>query len=204
MTATDTTVTPDAPDTPARHLLGWDCIEFWVGNARTTAGFLMSHFGFRCTAYAGPETGPAGQGQLRARAGRHPLRRVRRAARRLADRRPRAPPRRRRARPGLARRRRRRDLRRRRRPRRPQRARAVGRDRRARRPRARPGRRLRRDGAHVRRPQALPRHDARARLHRQTLPNPTVGPPVGLVAIDHVVGNVEQGELDTGSTSTPT
>jgi 4-hydroxyphenylpyruvate dioxygenase len=57
MTATDTIVTPDGPDTPARHLLGWDCIEFWVGNARTTAGFLMTHFGFRCTGYAGPETG---------------------------------------------------------------------------------------------------------------------------------------------------
>ena len=57
MSATDTTVTPDSRDTPARHLLGWDCIEFWVGNARTTAGFLMSHFGFRCTGYAGPETG---------------------------------------------------------------------------------------------------------------------------------------------------
>ncbi len=28
-----------------------------MGNARTTAGFLMSAFGFRCTAYAGPETG---------------------------------------------------------------------------------------------------------------------------------------------------
>ena len=75
---------------PAAHLLGWDCIEFWVGNARTTAGFLMSAFGFRCTAYAGPETGRARQGQLRARAGRHPLRRLRRARRRLADRRPRA------------------------------------------------------------------------------------------------------------------
>ena len=47
-----------APDTlPAGRLRGWDCIEFWVGNARTTAGFLMSSFGFRCTAYAGPETG---------------------------------------------------------------------------------------------------------------------------------------------------
>ena len=46
------------PDTlPAGRLRGWDCIEFWVGNARTTAGFLMSAFGFRCTAYAGPETG---------------------------------------------------------------------------------------------------------------------------------------------------
>ncbi|CAN5831814.1 4-hydroxyphenylpyruvate dioxygenase [soil metagenome] len=51
-TETDT----DAP-VPARHLRGWDCIEFWVGNARTTAGFLMSAFGFRCTGFAGPETG---------------------------------------------------------------------------------------------------------------------------------------------------
>ena len=42
---------------PPAHLLGWDCIEFWVGNARTTAGFLMSAFGFTCTAYAGKETG---------------------------------------------------------------------------------------------------------------------------------------------------
>ncbi len=44
-------------DTPAARLLGWDCLELWVGNARTTAGFLMSVFGFACTAYAGPETG---------------------------------------------------------------------------------------------------------------------------------------------------
>ena len=42
---------------PAARLLGWDCLEFWVGNARTTAGFLLSAFGFSCTAYAGPETG---------------------------------------------------------------------------------------------------------------------------------------------------
>jgi 4-hydroxyphenylpyruvate dioxygenase len=42
---------------PAPRLLGWDCVELWVGNARTTAGFLMSAFGFTCTAYAGPETG---------------------------------------------------------------------------------------------------------------------------------------------------
>ncbi|HET9730799.1 MAG TPA: 4-hydroxyphenylpyruvate dioxygenase [Acidimicrobiia bacterium] len=44
---------------PAAYVRGWDCVEFWVGNARTTAGFLMSAFGFRCTAYAGPETGMA-------------------------------------------------------------------------------------------------------------------------------------------------
>jgi len=48
-----------APGTkaPAEHLLGWDCIEWWVGNARSTAGFLMSAFGFECTGYAGPESG---------------------------------------------------------------------------------------------------------------------------------------------------
>jgi 4-hydroxyphenylpyruvate dioxygenase len=45
------------PQLPAARLLGWDCLELWVGNARTTSGFLMSAFGFRCTAYAGPETG---------------------------------------------------------------------------------------------------------------------------------------------------
>ena len=42
---------------PADLIRGWDCIELWVGNARVTAGFLMSAFGFRCSAYAGPETG---------------------------------------------------------------------------------------------------------------------------------------------------
>lgn len=42
---------------PARHVRGWDSIELWVGNARTTVGFLMSAFGFRSTGYAGPETG---------------------------------------------------------------------------------------------------------------------------------------------------
>ncbi len=42
---------------PAARLLGWDCVELWVGNARSTAGFLMSTFGFACSAYAGPETG---------------------------------------------------------------------------------------------------------------------------------------------------
>jgi 4-hydroxyphenylpyruvate dioxygenase len=46
-----------ATPTPAARLLGWDCLELWVGNARTTAGFLLSAFGFTCTAYAGPETG---------------------------------------------------------------------------------------------------------------------------------------------------
>ena len=52
---TDTLTRPTA--SPADHLLGWDTIELWVGNARTTAGFLAGAFGFHCTGYAGPETG---------------------------------------------------------------------------------------------------------------------------------------------------
>lgn len=42
---------------PGALLNGWDSIEFWVGNARASAGFLAAAFGFRPTAYAGPETG---------------------------------------------------------------------------------------------------------------------------------------------------
>ena len=58
MDAMVTSTLPDSPsDAPVAQLLGWDCIEFWVGNARAFAGFLMSAFGFHCTAYAGPETG---------------------------------------------------------------------------------------------------------------------------------------------------
>ncbi|MEA2900717.1 MAG: 4-hydroxyphenylpyruvate dioxygenase [Actinomycetota bacterium] len=62
MTLTDTnptaTVLPDNRlATPRAVLLGWDAIELWVGNARAVAGFLSSAFGFRVTAYAGPETG---------------------------------------------------------------------------------------------------------------------------------------------------
>jgi 4-hydroxyphenylpyruvate dioxygenase len=52
-----TDMSTPATDIPAGRLRGWDCIEFWVGNARTTAGFLVSAFGFTCTAYAGPESG---------------------------------------------------------------------------------------------------------------------------------------------------
>jgi 4-hydroxyphenylpyruvate dioxygenase len=43
--------------TPAHFVEGWDHLEFWVGNARTFAGWLASAFGFEITAYAGPETG---------------------------------------------------------------------------------------------------------------------------------------------------
>jgi 4-hydroxyphenylpyruvate dioxygenase len=36
---------------------GIDHVEWWVGNARAFAGFLMAGFGFEPVAYAGPETG---------------------------------------------------------------------------------------------------------------------------------------------------
>jgi 4-hydroxyphenylpyruvate dioxygenase len=38
-------------------LRGYDAIEFWVGNAKQAAHYYRSTFGFRLTAYAGPETG---------------------------------------------------------------------------------------------------------------------------------------------------
>ena len=164
-----TTSSPADPATaspPAAHLRGWDCIELWVGNARTTAGFLMSAFGFRCTGLRRPRDRRARQGQLRARAGRHPLRRVGRARRRLADRRARAhatatacttwpgwstTPTPRTTRPSHA-------------------APAACASRGCERDEhgdleLGPGRHVRRHGAHVRRPQPLPRRLPRARLH---------------------------------------
>ncbi len=42
---------------PAPVLGGIDHLEWWVGNARAFAGFLASAFGFDIVAYAGPETG---------------------------------------------------------------------------------------------------------------------------------------------------
>jgi 4-hydroxyphenylpyruvate dioxygenase len=38
-------------------LTGWDHVEFWVGNAKQAAYFYEHAFGFTRTAYAGPETG---------------------------------------------------------------------------------------------------------------------------------------------------
>ncbi len=38
-------------------LLGWDHIEFWVGNAKQAAYFYEHAMGFSRTAYCGPETG---------------------------------------------------------------------------------------------------------------------------------------------------
>src|SRR5438105_1011052 len=36
---------------------GWDHVELWVGNAKQAAYYYENAFGFRRTAYAGPETG---------------------------------------------------------------------------------------------------------------------------------------------------
>jgi 4-hydroxyphenylpyruvate dioxygenase len=47
----------DAPLAPASLLQGWDSLELWVGNARAAAHLLAAGWGFRPTAYAGPETG---------------------------------------------------------------------------------------------------------------------------------------------------
>jgi 4-hydroxyphenylpyruvate dioxygenase len=49
--------TTTRPDPLAGRIHGWDHLEWWVGNARAMAQFLMGGFGFACTAYAGPETG---------------------------------------------------------------------------------------------------------------------------------------------------
>lgn len=46
-----------APTVAPPRLGGVDHLEWWVGNARTFAGFLCSTFGFEPVAYAGPETG---------------------------------------------------------------------------------------------------------------------------------------------------
>lgn len=48
---------PSPTDNPAALLQGVDHIEWWVGNARAFTGFLGALFGFRPIAYAGPETG---------------------------------------------------------------------------------------------------------------------------------------------------
>ena len=41
----------------ALGLMDWDHLHFYVGNARQAAHFYVTAFGFRLTAYAGPETG---------------------------------------------------------------------------------------------------------------------------------------------------
>ena len=53
-----TTLT-SSPSSVASRLLGWDHLEWWVGNARAVTAWLSSGFGFEVVAYAGPETGVA-------------------------------------------------------------------------------------------------------------------------------------------------
>jgi 4-hydroxyphenylpyruvate dioxygenase len=38
-------------------ILGYDAVEFWVGNAKQAAHYYRTAFGFRLVGYAGPETG---------------------------------------------------------------------------------------------------------------------------------------------------
>ncbi len=60
MNASSTTATTGRAATgvaPRELLRGWDSVEFWVGNARAFAGWLSAAFGFEVIAYAGPETG---------------------------------------------------------------------------------------------------------------------------------------------------
>jgi 4-hydroxyphenylpyruvate dioxygenase len=68
---TQTTLVEPSP-TVASRLLGWDHLEWWVGNARAMTAWLTSGFGFDVLAYSGPETGVTdrvsyllGQGDVR-------------------------------------------------------------------------------------------------------------------------------------------
>lgn len=53
---TDTTLTRPALSV-AQQILGWDHLEWWVGNARAMTAWLTGGFGFEVIAYRGPETG---------------------------------------------------------------------------------------------------------------------------------------------------
>ncbi len=66
-----TTLTRSAPSV-AEQLRGWDHLEWWVGNARAVTAWMAAGFGFDVVAYAGPETGVTdrvsyvlGQGDVR-------------------------------------------------------------------------------------------------------------------------------------------
>src|SRR5437868_14917526 len=45
------------PETDFLPLQGTDYVEFYVGNAKQSAHYYMSAFGFQAIAYSGPETG---------------------------------------------------------------------------------------------------------------------------------------------------
>ena len=43
--------------TVAEQILGWDHLEWWVGNARAVTAWLCGGYGFEVAGYCGPETG---------------------------------------------------------------------------------------------------------------------------------------------------
>ena len=57
MTTTSGSLTRTDRLTVADQILGWDHLEWWVGNARAVTAWLCGGFGFEVAAYSGPETG---------------------------------------------------------------------------------------------------------------------------------------------------
>ncbi|MCU1494087.1 MAG: 4-hydroxyphenylpyruvate dioxygenase [Acidimicrobiaceae bacterium] len=57
MTTARTATRRATRESVASQLLGWDHLEWWVGDARAMAAWLCSGFGFEIVAHAGPETG---------------------------------------------------------------------------------------------------------------------------------------------------
>jgi 4-hydroxyphenylpyruvate dioxygenase len=55
--STQVVTLPEASQLSPPRVSGWDSVELWVGSARATAGFFITTFGFECAGYAGPETG---------------------------------------------------------------------------------------------------------------------------------------------------
>jgi 4-hydroxyphenylpyruvate dioxygenase len=61
MTTLSQSPTATARPTVADQILGWDHLEWWVGNARAVTAWLCGGFGFEVAAYCGPETGQPDQ-----------------------------------------------------------------------------------------------------------------------------------------------
>ncbi len=174
-------------------LHGIDHVELWVGNAKQAAHYYTRAFGFREVAYAGLETGLRDRTSHVLKQGRIRLVLTGALTPGSRDRPAPRPPRRRRARDRALGPRRRLRLPRRRRARRDRRARAVGGDRRAR----------HRAHGHDRRPTArrcTPSSSAAttpARSSPATRPARTPRPTPACSRIDHIVGNVELGHMNT-------
>jgi 4-hydroxyphenylpyruvate dioxygenase len=72
LTPVDEATSTRAVPSVAEALRGWDHLEWWVGNARAVTAWMAAGFGFDVVAYAGPETGVTdrvsyvlGQGDIR-------------------------------------------------------------------------------------------------------------------------------------------